>query len=304
MEKFMFHTFLFHLPLEIQWKILKKLSFQEICNISKIDSKFYYLARTYIDLKTKTKFISPNENTIESINLLEAISKDNLQNVETMLNNTPELTNRILVRSNEGPLAKAIKQTKINYAMLALLTKFKVDLDVPITTNNLTPLELACTNRDVELVTFLVKNCAVISDFAPHCLLNECWSIEYFTEDSMKKMHQIIQLIGGLKKIENMKNNDKTFVDNAKKCELVNRHGGATKVNMWELLNLIDQNRFNELNKTMTRIKQEFEKKESSDVKLGNSIPWFERIRHIKKEKLVTSADFSTSEAVPGRKIS
>jgi ankyrin repeat protein len=255
-----------------------------------------------MDLKTKTKFISPNENTIESINLLEAISKDNLQHVKTMLTNTPELTNRILVRSNNGLLAKAINKTKINYAMLALLTKFKVDLDVPITTDNFTPLELACSNRDVELVTFLVKNRAIISDFAPHCLLNKCWRINYFTEDSMKKMHQIIQLIGGLKKIENMKNNDKTFADNAKKCELVNCHGGAMKVNMWELLNLIDQNRFNELNKKMTCIKQEFEKKESSDVKLGNSFRWFEQIRHINKEKRGTSADFSTCEAVPGRR--
>ena len=189
-----------------------------------------------------TVYITNNATTLKLKELHDAVYSDNLKKVDEIANLYPQLVNTVVTPIYTSVLSRAILKNHINYAMLELLLKHHVDLNIFVGADKMTPLDIASKNRDLKLCSFLINNKAVISPLTPHYLLSFATEVTYLNLENIKTLHQVIMLFGGLDHIAKMKNgNNESFKDCAKNSRLQNKFGGSMKYDLWNLLKLTQE---------------------------------------------------------------
>lgn len=245
--------------------------------------------------------------------LFNAITMNDAKKVEDIIRIYPECINTIVKPLNDSALSRILLRNPINYPMLTLLINNRVDLNVPMSMDQLTPLEFACKNRDLTLCSFLIKNKVRISSLAPHYLLCLTTNIQYLGFKEISKLYQIIEVLGGLQNVADMLDgNHQRFQDCAKKTKLINQYGGSMKYDLWSLLELAKMkvieekltadnhkeiiltlsqlllpvlstqvfmyyifSSIQELHEVLDAINREFRKKTQNDIKLDSSLTFF-----------------------------
>ncbi|KTD23823.1 ankyrin repeat-containing protein [Legionella lansingensis] len=172
--------------------------------------------------------------------LNQAVSKGEYETVKGILIANPELINQYTPPTYESPLAIVLNKKHIDYNMLEILVAHQVTFDYPVNHHHELPFELACKNLDVKLCQFLLAHHALISERASHFLLMHSTDIRYLTENKIKNACEIIKLMGGLQAVSSNKDSEgKSFKEQARKSQLINRFGGVLKYDYMQLLEAI-----------------------------------------------------------------
>lgn len=169
--------------------------------------------------------------------LNKAVSKSDYETVNNILDKNPELLNQYVPPTYESPLAIVLNKKHIDYKMLEILVDHGVTFDYPVNHHKELPIELACKNQDLQLCRFLIEHGAFVSGRAPHFLLVHSTDIRYLSENKIKNVCQIIQLMGGIEAVSSTTDTEgKTFAEQATNSQLINRFGGIVKYDYMRLL--------------------------------------------------------------------
>ncbi|PWY54066.1 hypothetical protein DGG96_18875 [Legionella qingyii] len=230
----------------------------------------------------KVIYVKHNSVEPEFYTFVDAVYNNFYEKAEEMLKVYPDFINTIITPTNQSPLSSVLSKKTIDYTMLNILVKHGVEFTYPINTMGDFALDLACRTRDLQLISYLVAHDVSISEAAIHKLLFKAKDIKTLNTKDIKMLLSIIHQLGGLAEVgEMIDDQGRTFKAKAERINLSNDSYGTLRYNLWNLLNLAenqepDKAERNDANKILDEelalITHRYYEKENTDFSLGNSI--------------------------------